>query len=250
MRTLRGLRVVSSHRRGSSRPIVVETAEGPFLTKLRGAAQGTAPLVAEIVVAHLADALGLNVPRRALVSLDEELRCEDGDSELQRLLAASHGVNLGFRFLEDAREIRRDEVERAFDSLACSVLWLDALAMNRDRTPKNPNILVSGRRAWLVDHGAALPFHFAWRRVTEDSPRDARYPLAAHVFGSRAPRLREWDERLAGRLSRDVLAAAIAAVPASFLEPLLPRGVSLERRRRAYPAFLWKRLKPPRPFLP
>jgi hypothetical protein len=108
---------------------------------------------------------------------------------------------------------------------------------------------MSGRRAWLVDHGAALPFHFAWRRVTEDTPRDARYPLASHLFGSRTERLREWDERLAGRLTRDVLAAAVAAVPDSFLEPLLAHGVSLERRRRAYQAFLWKRLEQPRPFL-
>lgn len=239
---------MSSQRRGSSRPVVVETAEGLFLTKLRGAAQGTAPLVAEVVVARLADALGLNVPRRALISLDEDLVCEERESELLRLLSASRGLNLGLRFLEDAREIRRDEVERASDALACSVLWLDALVMNRDRTPRNPNVLVSGRRAWLVDHGAALPFHFDWRRVTEDSPRDTRYPLASHLFGSRAERLHEWDERLAARLTRDVLEAAIADVPDSFLEPLLGRGVSLERRR-AYHAFLWKRLKRPRPFL-
>src|SRR6185436_10580728 len=153
MRTLRGLRVASSHRRGSSRPIVVETAEGPFLTKLRGAAQGTAPLVAEIVVAHLADALGLNVPRRALLVLDHDLECADRESELTRLLSASRGVNLGFRLLEDARAIRSDDVERASDALACAVLWLDALVMNRDRTSRNPNMLVSARRVWLVDHG-------------------------------------------------------------------------------------------------
>jgi len=249
MRTLRGLRVASSHRRGSSRPIVVETAEGPFLTKLRGAAQGTAPLVAEIVVAQLADALGLNVPRRALVALDDDLECADRDSELTRLLAASRGLNLGFRLLEDARAIRSDDLERASDALACAVLWLDALVMNRDRTSRNPNMLVSARRVWLVDHGAALPFQYDWRRVTEDSPR-AGYPLAGHLFGSRAERLREWDARLASRLSRAVVEAAVAEVPDSFLEPLLSRGVSLERRRRAYQAFLWKRLKPPRPFLP
>jgi hypothetical protein len=42
-------------------------------------------------------------------------------------------------------------------------------------------------------------------------------------------------------------------VPDDFLAPLLSRAPDadrLRRRRRAYHAFLWKRLKPPRPFVP
>lgn len=249
MRVHRALRIVSSHRRGSSRPIVVETAEGPFLTKLRGAAQGTAPLVAEIVVAELADALGLRVPRRALISLDAEPAGADRDGELRDLLARSPGINLGFRFLERAGEIRRDQVDAASDELACSVLWLDALVLNPDRTPRNPNILFSEREAWLVDHGAALPFHYNWRSVTEDSPRRTKYPLGSHLFAARAKQLAEWDARLASRITREVLQQALASVPDTFLEPLLLRGVGVERRRQAYAAFLWKRLKSPRPFV-
>lgn len=54
-------------------------------------------------------------------------------------------------------------------------------------------------------------------------------------------------------LSRDALEAAVRAVPDDFLVPLLPSSVpedALARRRAAYVAFLWKRLKPPSPFLP
>ena len=63
--------------------------------------------------------------------------------------------------------------------------------------------------------------------------------------------LRAADATLAPRLTRDVLQAAVAAVPDDFLQPLLQgtRGVTLTRRRAAYVAFLWKRLKAPRPFL-
>ena len=67
MNAVRARRIVSSHKRGSSWPVVAETEEGHFLVKLRGAAQGTAPLAAEVIVAELADALGLAVPRRALL---------------------------------------------------------------------------------------------------------------------------------------------------------------------------------------
>jgi hypothetical protein len=249
---VRARRIVSSHKRGSSWPVVAETEEGPFLAKLRGAAQGTAALVAEVIVAELADALGLAVPRRALLHLAADVECADRDQELGDLLRASEGLNLGFRFLEGAREIGLEEAAAAPDDLACPVLWLDALAMNPDRTPRNPNVLVAEGRSWLIDHGAALPFQYAWNTVTEDAPRSPAYPLDRHLFAARADRLGRWDERLAARLTREVVDAAVTQVPDDFLAPLLgrpPDADRLERRRRAYHAFLWKRLKAPRPFV-
>ena len=252
MNTVHARRIVSSHKRGSSWPIVAETEEGRFLVKLRGAAQGTAALVAEVMVAELADALGLAVPRRALLHLDAGVENADRDQELGDLLRASQGLNLGFRFLEGAREIGPEEAATTSDEFACPVLWLDGLVMNPDRTPNNPNVLVAEGRSWLIDHGAALPFQYAWGAVTEDSPRSPAYPLDRHLFAARADRLRDWDERLAARLTREVVDDAVAQVPADFLAPLLGRALDadrLRRRRGAYHAFLWKRLKPPRPFV-
>jgi len=249
---VRARRIVSSHKRGSSWPIVAETEEGRFLVKLRGAAQGTAALVAEVIVAELADALGLAVPRRALLHLDGDVENADRDQELGDLLLASQGLNLGFRFLEGARVIGIEEAAVSRDDLACPLLWLDALVMNPDRTPANPNVLVAEGRSWLIDHGAALPFQYSWGTVTEDSPRSEAYSIDRHLFAARADRLRDWDERLATRLTREVLDNAIAQVPDDFLVPLLgrlPDAERLRRRRAAYQAFLWKRLKAPRPFV-
>ena len=45
--------------------VVADTAAGPFVVKLRGAAHGTAALVAEIIVAEIAEAIELRVPSRA-----------------------------------------------------------------------------------------------------------------------------------------------------------------------------------------
>ena len=234
--------------------MVVQTEDGSYLAKLRGAAQGTAPLLAEIVVAGLAEALGLNVPPRAFISVESGLPSDDPDQELREdLLDASHGLNLGFRFLDGAREIRPDEVRDAPDELAQPVLWLDALVMNSDRTPANPNILVWRGERWLIDRGAALPFQYRWSSVNEDAPRRTDYPLDRHLFGARADRLLAWDERLAVALGRGVLESALADVPDEFLLPLVAPPASadrLRRRREAYVAFLWKRLKEPRPFIP
>ena len=252
MNAVRARRIVSSHKRGSSWPIVAETEEGRFLVKLRGAAQGTAALVAEVIVAELADALGLAVPRRALLHLDGDVENADRDQELGDLLRASQGLNLGFRFLEGARVIGIEEAAVSRDDLACPLLWLDALVMNPDRTPANPNVLVAEGRSWLIDHGAALPFQYSWGTVTEDSPRSEAYSIDRHLFAARADRLRDWDERLATRLTREVLDNALTQVPDDFLIPLLgrlPDAERLRRRRAAYQAFLWKRLKAPRPFV-
>lgn len=251
MRVERATRVVATRRRGSSWPVVVETESGRFFTKLRGAGHGAAALVAEVIVAELADVLGLRVPARALIQIDAGIVSENQDPELLALLAASHGLNLGFDWLDSARDLCGDDVARVDCDEASSVAWLDGLVMNPDRTRSNPNLMLRRSRLWLIDHGAALTFHYNWRAVTEDSPRRATASRAPHVLTERATRLREWDALLTGALCRKALRAAVDAVPDAFLAPLLPAAVctsALTRRREAYVAFLWKRLKPPRPF--
>jgi len=51
MQILEARRVLSADKRGSSWPVLVDTDDGVRFTKLRGAAQGTGALVAEVIVA-------------------------------------------------------------------------------------------------------------------------------------------------------------------------------------------------------
>lgn len=249
--TYRAIRVLDTKRRGSSWPLVVETEGGFYFTKLRGAGHGSAALVAEIIVASLAEALELRVPTRSLILIDEELICEDRDAELTDLLKASRGLNLGFEFLDGARDLRPTHLDRVSSDEASKIVWLDWLVMNPDRTPRNPNILLWRDQLWLIDHGAALVFHHNWSAVTEDSPRRPLLSLSSHLLSERATRLATWDALLSEKLTREVIRAAVQAVPDNFLCPLLPAAAmpgTLARCREAYLAFLWKRLKPPRPF--
>jgi hypothetical protein len=254
MQVLSALRVVSGRRRGSSRPVVIETEAGLRFVKLRGAAQGTGPLVAEVIVGALADAIGLSVPARSLVELAADIPVDEGDDELEDLLTASVGLNLGFGYLADARELTHRELESISADDRAAILWLDRLVLNPDRTARNPNLVWSEGRVWLIDHGAALRFQYDWASVTEDDPRRVRAEVEPHLFASvvDAHDLETWDEMLAARLTREVLEAAVAAVPDTFLTPfLLPEAglEALHRRRAAYVAFLWKRLAAPRTFL-
>jgi len=246
------LRVSASHvlariRRGaSSSPVVVETSSGRFVVKLRGAGHGTLALVSELVVASLAERLGVPVPERVLLDLTADFRSDDHNDELHDLLVRSVGLNVGFRLLDGAREPRPEELERLHDEFAARVLWLDGLTQNPDRTRSNPNLLLWKQRPWLIDHGSALPFHYDWPRVTESSPREpASY--RGHVFELRTALLPRFDATLARLLTEAALTLALADVPDELLDATNAEPAA--RVRAAYHAFLWKRLKAPRPFV-
>jgi hypothetical protein len=241
---VQAIQVVSPERRGSSCPVLIDTPRGRLFTKLRGAAQGPLALVAEIVVAELGERLGLKVPRRTLVEMSSETPSLDRNDELADLLRMSHGVNVGFELLAGARDLKVTELDRVSGDLAAQIVWLDGLVMNPDRTPRNPNLMVRDRDGvWLIDHGAALGFQHDWPRVDEEAPR-RRYALEKHLLSAQAAQLREWDELFAQRIDREALRAAVAEVPDELLE-----APDAERRRETYVAFLWKRLKAPRPFV-
>jgi hypothetical protein len=208
-------------------------------------------LVSEILVAALAEAIGLRVPRRALIFIDAGLVSENRDPELLELLEASHGLNVGLEVLEGARDLRPEDVGSISNDDASIVMWLDWIVMNPDRTPGNPNILIRKNELWLIDHGAALVFHHNWSTVTEDSPCRPWFPPSLHALRHRAARLKEWDAVLSVALNNDLIKSAVQEVPDEFLRPLVPLGArpdAVARRREAYSAFLWKRVKSPRQF--
>lgn len=250
MKTLDARRIIATYRTGSSWPVLVETSDGVRFTKLRGAGQGTGALVAEIVVGALCDALGLNTPTRSLVRIAADIESVDKNDELRSLLDASAGVNLGFAFLEGAKNLAVNEIDRVNRDDAAAIVWLDRLVLNPDRTHRNPNLMWWHDRLWLIDHGAALGFQYAWSSVSELSTGLPMPTHDPHLLRDRANDLEAWDPILAARLTRDVLEEAVAQVPDDFLAALMPAGeispVALARRRAAYAAFLWKRLKEPR----
>jgi HipA-like protein len=248
MQTYRAHRVLRADRGGSSLPVLVETDAGVFYAKLRGAAQAPASLVAEIIVGALADAIGLSVPARVLIDIPAAIAVDDPHWELAQLLRRSVGRNLGFQRLANVRSFTPLDVSRVDADVASTTVWLDGLVQNPDRTMKNPNLLWSHDRLWLIDHGASLGFHHDWRRVTEDSPRSTGWDARQHVLHARATRLTHVDDELSARLPRAVLESAVDLVPDDFLPEVT--GEARRRRRAAYAAFLWKRLKRPRPFLP
>src|SRR5215213_7702527 len=174
--TIEATRYVTPLREGGSLPALVEASdEGLFVLKCTGAGQGPRALVAEVVAGELARALGFTVPELALVELDPALAQAEPDAEIQDLLRASAGVNLGVDFLPGALPFNPAAGPLPASELAAEIVWFDAFVTNVDRTAKNTNMLVWHGRLWLIDHGASLYFHHA----AQPDEAHARTPFAA-----------------------------------------------------------------------
>jgi hypothetical protein len=249
MQILDARRVLAADKRGSSWPVLVDTDDGLRFTKLRGAAQGTGALVAEVIVAELAETLGLRVPERTLVRFPVDVESADQNDELADLLRASAGINLGFAYLGSAGTFAPEsDVALVMPDDAAAILWLDGLTSNPDRTARNPNLLWWQNGLWLIDHGAALGFQY---RLPDVDPAAARRPYSVrepHVLKSRVEDLADGDLRFTELITRDAIERAVAEVPDEFLQPLLTTD-SLGERRAAYRDYLTRRVEAPRPFL-
>lgn len=244
-------RYVTPLREGGSLPGIVEGDDlGTYVCKFRGAGQGVRVLVAEVIVGELARRIGLRTPTLVALDLDPEIARYEADEEVQDLLNASPGLNLGVDFLPGAfgfDAAQPIDAGPAGEDVAAKVLWLDAFTANVDRSWRNPNLLFWHRDLWVIDHGAALYFHHAWAGgalLKEDAPdRFARQPwsIEDHVFATNVSQLPDVDADVGAALSEAVFADILAEVPDVWLEPV-PGATTPEEVRAAYVGFLTARL--------
>ncbi len=244
LRTVEATRYVTPLREGGSLPAVVEADDlGTYVLKFRGAGQGRKALVAEIVAGEIARTLGLLVPEIVFARLDPELARAEPDAEIQDLIRASSGLNLALDYLPGSLGFN-PLVEPPGPELASRILWFDALVTNVDRTAHNPNLLTWHGRLWLIDHGASLYFHHAWR----DWEAASRRPFAAardHVLMPFAEAIPEADTTLAPQLTDKVLREIVDLVPEEWLRD--EQGFAgTAAVRAAYVEFLSSRLEEPR----
>ena len=240
-------RYVAPLREGGSLPGLVEADDlGTYVTKFTGAGQGRKALIAEIIASELARRLGLRVPDQVIINLDPVIARYEPDEEVQDLLNASPGWNLGIDFLPGA--LGYDPLGWSADpDFASRVLWLDALIGNVDRSWRNPNLLVWHGDVWLIDHGASLYFHHAW--TTAERLVTRAYDASEHVLAPFAKRLPDADEELAPRVTEDLLREVTGLVPEPWLANE-PGFAGPQAVRDAYVAQLMARVAAPRTWLP
>jgi hypothetical protein len=244
-------RYVQPLREGGSLPAVVETDDGLYVVKFRGAGQGPKALVAELLVGGIASLLDLPVPALALVDLPPPFGRSEPDPEIQDVLRRSHGLNVGLRYLDGAFNFDcTAAAEVVTPGFAARLVWLDALVTNPDRTHRNPNLLVWWRRPWLIDHGAALYAHHDWASATPEKARTPFSLIETHVLLSRSDEIEDVDAASAAALDDEALRDVIDQVPDELLTgPEYAGDAGPEALRTRYLDYLSTRLRAPRPFL-
>lgn len=240
LRTTDVNRYIMPLREGGSLPALAEADDGfKYVIKFRGAGHGTKALVAELIGGEIARALGLRVPELVFLRLDEAFGRTEGDEEIQDLLRASTGLNLGLHYLSGA--VAFDPVASPVDPLLASrIVWLDALLTNIDRTVRNTNLLTWKNELWLIDHGAALFFHFSW----VNWQKHALSPFVQvkdHVLLPAAGRLEEADAEGRRLLTETKIREIVGLIPDDWLRWNDSPGTPVEIRE-TYVRFLLDRL--------
>ena len=250
---VQAIRYVTPLREGGSLPGIVEADDdGTYVVKFRGAGQGLKVLVAEVIVGELGRAIELRVPELRAVTLDARIAKYEADEEVQDLLNASVGLNLGVDFLPGS--FGYDGSRPPSPNEAGRVLWLDSFTANVDRTWSNPNLLMWHAQMWAIDHGAALYFHHAWPTRGSDPARFAGQPFDAsrHVLLDVADDPTPMHDDLAAIVSaslHDAALGALAQIPDEWLEPT-DAMADAEAVRTAYRLSLLARLDNPSAWLP
>jgi hypothetical protein len=212
---------VTALREGGSLPGLVEADDdGLYVVKFRGAGQGPGALVSEVVAGELGRAIGLRVPELVVIEVSPQLGHAEPDPEIQDLIEASPGANLGMDFLPGALPFDGSSAEGCDPGEAAAIVFFDWLITNVDRTPRNPNLLTWHGDLWLIDHGASffrqhgpVPLSLTAGRPTPMLRDHLLLPAAGSIEAVRAA---------ADRLSPEVrerIGPAVAQVPSEWLGP-------------------------------
>lgn len=213
--TVAATRYVTPLREGGSMPGLMEADDdGLHVVKYRAAGQGTLALAAELISFGLAQQLGVRTPKLTFVEVDSGLGLAEPDPEIQELIVASPGLNLGSDFLPGARTYSPADQWQPAPDEAAAIVWFDALILNVDRAARNPNLLIWHDALWAIDHGAAL---FRQHGGLDLATAAGAFPqIAEHVLLPRASAIEDADRRLAGLLDRGAVERAVELVPESW----------------------------------
>lgn len=159
LRTVNVTRYIQPLREGGSLPALAEADDGfKYVVKFRGSGHGSKALISELLGGVVARKLKLKIPELVFIQLDKAFGLRQADEEIQDLLRASRGLNLGLHFLTGALPF--DPVTTQPNAqLSSRIVWMDSFLTNVDRTVKNTNMLMWHKELWLIDHGSTLYFH-------------------------------------------------------------------------------------------
>lgn len=222
-------------------PALVEADDGElYVIKFCGAGQGVKALVAELIAGEIGRKLGLPIPEIVLIDLEAGFGLNEPHEEIQDLIKASIGLNLGVRFLPSSFAYNPLMEPPPPADFASEVVWFDAYITNVDRTPRNVNMLLWQDQLWLIDHGAALYFHHDWNNYLARSHTPFTF-IRQHTLLKYAADVPGADARLAPQLNEEILTEIVGWVPEVWLGGEA-QFTTIEEHRAGYVNYLVSRL--------
>lgn len=240
IRTVQVTRYITPLREGGSLPALAEADDGfMYVLKFKGAGQGAKALIADLLGAEIARLAGMKVPELVFAGLDPAFGRTEPDEEIQDLLKASVGINLGVHYLSGS--ISYDPAVSRVDALlASTIVWLDAFITNVDRTARNTNMLTWRQELWLIDFGASLYFHHSWDNWEAQSKK----PFTAikdHVLLPYANEVAAVNKKMQLLFNREYFISILQIVPDEWLLQFDEEG-DTSAKRKLYVDFLMSRL--------
>lgn len=194
--------------------------EVEVVVKLRGREMTEKAQIAELVAAQLADDLGVDVPRAAVVEIVPGFEAIVPNGEAAEVIGKSMGMNFGSEHLgtdfttwtpgRNPGSTQRGQ--------AVAIFAFDTLIQNPDRKVENPNLWARSGRLGVYDHELALhmdviggvpkPWNAAQAGAFEFLRRHIFYPSLKGGSADFGP----FEEKL-GALTDTQIAAYEASVP-------------------------------------
>lgn len=209
------MRYILPLREGGSLPALAEADDDfKYVLKFRGAGHGVKMLISELLGGKITEVLELKIPELVFVNLDADFGRSEGDEEIQDLLKASEGLNLGLHFLSGA--IAYDSTIKIDPLLASKIVWLDAFITNIDRTFKNTNLLMWHKELWVIDNGASFYFHHSWQNFDTAAKTPFKY-VKDHVLLPQASMLDKANQFAKEKLNDDIFREIVNLIPEDWL---------------------------------
>ena len=243
LRTVNVTRYIQPLREGGSLPALAEADDGfKYVVKFRGSGHGSKALISELLGGLIARVLKFKIPELVFIHLDEAFGLRQEDEEIQDLLRASRGLNLGLHFLSGA--LAFDPVTTQPNAeISSKIVWMDSFLTNVDRTVKNTNMLMWHKELWLIDHGSTLYFHHNRTNWVDASVNLFQY-IKEHVLlpFTTESELIAADEYARQILTEEVLHELTSLIPDEWTE-WREDEESADDIREVYFQFLNNRLK-------
>jgi len=141
---------------GNSCPVILRDKGKRHLVKLQAGLSGRYALPNEWLGNSLGSQMGINTLAPQWFHLDDKVILGDIDIEVKDLITKSHGLNIGFEYLEDVVELNITDLNQIKKQSAIDIFLFDLMMINIDRTESNLNLIKSQGEIFCIDYDASL----------------------------------------------------------------------------------------------